>query len=314
MLANTIPRHLRGPSLRKILKKQDFCRLIEVHSPLSAIVAEHARDTETGEREFQGFWSSSLADSALRGLPDIELLPPQTRIEWIRHILNSTTKPLLMDGDTGGRPEIFANVVRAMENEGISGVVIEDKKGHKQNSLLSRQNIHTLEDTEAFCQKITEGKDAQFGDEFMIVARLEGLITGLSVNEVADRGLAYSNAGADALVVHSRSKDAQQVLTLAQQLREAGCEKPLVAIPTAYPHISEQTLRDSGFNVAIYANHMIRASLKSMSTAASVILTNQRAFGTEEICVETSTLLALSEGNLPLETQETIGMTYEPTA
>ncbi|MGB2719456.1 MAG: isocitrate lyase/phosphoenolpyruvate mutase family protein [Rhodococcus sp. (in: high G+C Gram-positive bacteria)] len=283
----------RSGLLRKALKDNGFCRILEVHSPAAAIIAERSRGSN---REFDGFWSSSLTDSALRGLPDTELLDPRSRIEWATATVALTKKPLIIDGDTGGRCEHFAFSVRHMEREGLSAVIIEDKAGEKRNSLLSGDDLHTMAGVDAFAEKIAVGKAAQASDGFMVIARLEGLITGLPREEILARAAAYVAAGADGLVVHSRSSDENLVIGLARELRVRHPDTPLVAIPTAYPGTGEDELIRAGINLVIYANQMFRASLLAMESVAQSILDNGRALEAEPHCLATHDLLHLTEG------------------
>lgn len=286
--------------MRHLLETEPICRIVEVHSPLAAVIAEHASGQGPEFRQFHGFWSSSLTDSALRGLPDTELLHTDPRLAWIDQIFAVTNSPLVMDGDTGGKADHFAHAVRVMERKGISAVVIEDKCGDKRNSLLPGDGLHTLAPVEDFCEKIACGKEAQSSEEFMIFARLEGLIAGLEVEEVLERSAAYVKAGADGLVVHSRSSDETVVTEVARELRSRHPGIPLVAIPSAYPTVPEERLREAGFNLIIYANHMLRASVKAMEEASHRILDNGRALEADQVCIETSKILSMTHDARPL--------------
>lgn len=300
MAISTVSNNVRSASLRELLATRDLCRIIEVHSPLSAIVAEHALGTMPESREFDGFWSSSLTDSALRGLPDIEVLDSHLRLSWINKMFDVTTKPLVMDGDTGGKTEIFAHAVRVMEREGVSAVVIEDKTGDKRNSLLPGDNIHTMAPIDQFCEKIARGKAAQVKPDFMIFARLEGLIVGLETEEIIERATAYRAAGADGLVIHSRSSDESLVIDLARRIKAIDPGVPLIAIPSAYPNVPEDTLQEAGFSLVIYANHMLRASVRAMEEVSHRILDSGRALEAEGVCIKTSKILSMNEDASPL--------------
>lgn len=300
MAISTIPNETRSATLRELLSSGRLIRVMEVHSPLAAVVAEHSRGRGPEGREFDGFWSSSLTDSALRGLPDTELLDVRLRLAWIDQIFAVTSRPLVMDGDTGGKTAHFENAVRLMERAGVSAVVIEDKCGDKRNSLLPGENLHTLAPVEEFAEKIARGKAAQGGDDFMVIARLEGLISGLPPEEVADRASAYVKAGADGLVVHSRDKDETVVLDMARELRSRHPEIPLVAIPTAYPNVPEERLHEAGFGLVIYANHMLRASVLAMEEVSHRILDQGRALEADEVCIAVSKLLTMPDDDLPI--------------
>ncbi|WP_164551731.1 phosphoenolpyruvate mutase [Streptomyces sp. WAC 01529] len=300
MSISSVGNEIRLAALREALSREKFVRILEVHSPLSAVIAEHAQGVGPTKRSFHGFWSSSLTDSALRGLPDIELLDSNLRLSWIDQIFSVSTLPLVMDGDTGGRVSHFEYLVRAMERRGVSAVVIEDKSGEKRNSLLPGKGLHTMAPVEEFCEKISRGKAAQAGTDFMIIARLEGLITGLPRQEVLDRAGAYVEAGADGLVIHSRSADESLVLDLARELRKRYPHIPLVSIPTAYPSVTEQELHEAGFRLIIYANHMLRAATRAMEEVSHRILDHGRALEAGEVCIETSKILSMPEDKRPI--------------
>ncbi len=174
MSISTIGNETRLAALRDYFAREKPVRIVEVHSPLAAVIAEHAQGKGPDKREFHGFWSSSLTDSALRGLPDIELLDMELRLSWIDQIFSVSTLPLVMDGDTGGQTLHFEHMVKAMERRGVSAVVIEDKAGEKRNSLLPGDGLHTMARVDEFCEKISRGKAAQSSTDFMIIARLEG--------------------------------------------------------------------------------------------------------------------------------------------
>lgn len=278
------------------MSNTDITRIIEVHSPLGAVIAEHAK---TEGREFHGFWSSSLTDSSLQGLPDNELLNLSTRIQGINSIFNVTTKPMIVDADTGGHAEHFGHIVKVLEREGVSGVVIEDKQGLKRNSLHSDSKIHLLADEAEFAEKIKKGKDAQKNADFMIFARLEGLILGFSVDEICARAVKFVEAGSDGLVIHSKDSNPQKLLEAGHRLRLKFPHIPLVAIPSAYPQVTEEELQSAGFNIVIYANHMLRASIVGMEEVTQRILQHRRALEADQICIPVSELLSMTEDDLP---------------
>ncbi|MEU6611594.1 phosphoenolpyruvate mutase [Streptomyces shenzhenensis] len=288
------------PALRQALARKKLLRILEVHSPLSAVIAEHAQGKGPSRRSFDGFWSSSLTDSALRGLPDTELLDTHLRLSWIDQIFSVSTMPLVMDGDTGGLTPHFEHLVKVMERHGVSAVVIEDKSGEKRNSLLPGDGLHTMAPVEEFCEKISRGKAVQSSADFMIIARLEGLITGLSQQEILSRADAYVEAGADGLVIHSRSAEESLVLGLAHELRTRHPHIPLVAIPTAYPSVTEDELHAAGFSLIIYANQMLRAATLAMEEVSHRILDHGRALEAGEVCIETSKILSMPDDKRPI--------------
>lgn len=296
MIVSSVPHEQRRASLRRQIEDEGFVRLMEAHDPLSAIVAEQASVIGPDGRrlEFDGFWSSSLTDSARRGLPDIELLTTRGRLAGIADMFAVTTKPLLMDGDTGGLVEHFEYAVRDLERAGVSGVVIEDKSGLKQNSLLGTSVPQLLATVEEFSEKIARGKAAQSGSDFMVVARIESLILGLGLDEARRRAEAYVAAGADAIMIHSRQASPSEVLTFAAEFRRRHPKVPLVSVPTTYNSVRAADLREVGFSVVVYANHMLRASLRAMDDVAHLILSHDRTLEVEPVCAEIAPLLTVT--------------------
>ena len=179
---NILPEDRRG-KLKTLLAEGKLVRVLEAHNGLSGIVADHARieGTSNGKmvtREFDAIWESSLTDSASKGHPDIEVISFDSRLHTINEILAVTSKPMIVDGDTGGDPRAFEYTVSKLERAGVSAVIIEDKVFPKRNSLESG-TTQTLEDPEIFGQKIKRGKEVQMTKDFMIIARLESLIAGV---------------------------------------------------------------------------------------------------------------------------------------
>lgn len=285
---------VRRARLSDLLSSKPVLRVLEVHNPISAIVAEEARvDCASGAEQFDAFWSSSLTDSTARGLPDIEVLDARSRMANIEDIFAVTTKPLIMDGDTGGRTEHFEYAVRDMERRGISAVVVEDKSGLKQNSLLAGNGHHQLADLAGFCAKIRRGKQAQTTQDFRIFARIEGLILGLGVRDALDRADAYLAAGADGVMIHSRRHSPDEVFEFAQGFRGRHPSVPLICVPTTYHGVYMRELAAAGFNIIIYANHMLRASLKAMRQVSHTIPENGRATEAEPLCLNLDEVLQM---------------------
>ncbi|MFX1363509.1 MAG: phosphoenolpyruvate mutase [Promethearchaeota archaeon] len=278
----------RRSILKNLLNKKGFARILETHNGLSAIIANNIKEINKGEiLEFNGFWVSSFTDSAAKGYPDIEIIGMESRYETIRQILNNTNKPIIIDGDTGGEAANFEYFVRSLEDMGVSMVIIEDKKFPKRNSLESG-TIQDQEDPEIFSIKIKRGKEVQISKDFMIVARIESLISGLGLKDALFRAKKYLLAGADGIMIHSKSIDPKEILEFAVEYnklsKELGFRKPLVCVPTTYNTVSEENLQDYGFNIVIYANHLLRAAHKAMKETASIILRNKRAFEAETMC------------------------------
>ena len=255
----------RLPLVKKLLSTLGRpLRILETHSGLTGMIAENARvQREDGEVVgFDGMWSSSLTASCLKGKPDIELVDTTARCQIVADTLAVTSIPMIYDADTGGQPEIFKFTVRTLEEMGVSACIIEDKTGLKQNSLFGTERAQVLEDIPSFCEKIKAGREARRSAHFMVIARIEALIAGMGMEEALKRAAAYSEAGADAIMIHSREKSPDEILMFCRLYRDAlGTNaKPIVVVPSSYNVIYESELAAAGVSIIIYANHMLRAS------------------------------------------------------
>ncbi len=296
LIIGTTP-DIRRKSLRRLLEAKPMVRLLEAHSPLSALIGESVNETIEGERrEFDGFWSSSLTDSTERGKPDIEALDISARLRNINDIFEVTTKPLVMDGDTGGKEEHFELNVRSMERLGISAVIIEDKTGLKKNSLLGNDTAQTQEDVDVFCAKIRAGRSALISEDFMIIARIESLILDKGIDDALMRARAYVAAGAHGIMIHSRQKRPDEVYKFANSFRQEFPTIPLVAVPTSYNSVTERDLQEHGFNMVIYANQMLRSAYPAMKKNARAILRHGRSLEIDEELISISEILDLIPG------------------
>jgi len=293
-LTNRILPDDRRKILKRLIHEKNLIRIIETHNGLSAIIANNIQEIKKDEiREFDGFWVSSFTDSAAKGYPDIEIIGAESKYETLRQILNGSNKPIIIDGDTGGEAANFEYFIRSLEDMGISMVIIEDKKFPKRNSLEGG-TIQDQEDPDVFAIKIKRGKSVQISDDFMIVARIESLISGTGLKDAIHRARKYLVAGADGIMIHSKEKDPKEVLEFAKEYQilteELGFRKPLICVPTTYNTITEDELKNHGFNVVIYANHLLRSAHKAMKETASIILRNKRAFEAESMCSPVKTI------------------------
>lgn len=292
----------RRALLRKMLKLKPYIRVMEASNGLSGLIVENARieDEENScIREFDAIWLSSLCDSTLKGKPDNELVDLTSRVQTLNEIMEVTTKPILFDGDTGGKAEHFAYNVKTLERLGVSAVVIEDKKGLKQNSLFGTQVTQELEDIDVFCEKIRIGKQAQNTEDFMIIARIESLIAGFPPEEALKRAYAYVQAGADGIMIHSKEADGREVFAFLEQFLKQYHKVPVVLVPTAYHHYTERQLHEKGAKVIIYANHLLRSAYPAMVKTARMILEDecsQRA--SETYCISINEVLHLINGGV----------------
>jgi phosphoenolpyruvate phosphomutase len=269
---------IRRNKLRRLLSAKPLVRLMEAHNGLTGLIVENAGvDAEGGRREFDGMWGSSLTESTAKGKPDIEAVDVTARTNTLNDIMEVTTKPLVYDADTGGKPEHFQFTVRTLERLGVSAAVIEDKVGLKKNSLFGTDVPQIQDSIENFCAKIKAGKAAQVTDDFMIIARIESLILDQGVDDAVERAAAYINAGADGILIHSRSKTPDEIFEFCDRYAQFDQRPPLVVVPSSYNQVTEQELIDRGVNVVIYANQLLRAAYPAMMEAAKSILEHERS-------------------------------------
>ncbi len=289
---------VRLSSLRRNLENKKILRFVEAHSPLSAIITENLILESDGEKNFfNGFWSSSLTDSTLLGKPDIEAINIAQRLSNINNIFEVTTKPMILDGDTGGLPEHFAINIKAMERQGVSAVIIEDKKGLKKNSLLGNEVKQEQEDVDIFCEKIKIGVKNKLSNDFMIIARIESLILENGMDDALKRAEKYVEAGADGIMIHSRKKAPDEIFEFAEKFKN-NSDKTLVCVPTSYNETFLKEFEEKNFNIVIYANHMLRASYESMERVATEILKNNRTAEIEKDIISIKKILKLIPGTV----------------
>lgn len=287
----------RLKSFRRLLEAKPIVRLLEVHNGLTGSIVEHTRvQTDSGMREFDGLWGSSLTDSTARGKPDIEAVDISSRVRMLNEVLEVTTKPIVFDGDTGGIPEHFVFTVRTLERLGISAVIIEDKTGLKKNSLFGNDVAQTQDSIEDFCLKIHAGKAAQATDDFMIIARIESLILDKGVDDAIARARAYLAAGADGIMIHSRQKDPAEIFAFCERYNAFENRRPLVAVPSSYRQVTEAELIEHGINVVIYANHLLRSAYPAMKATAESILCHGRSLEAEQGMMSIAEILDLIPG------------------
>lgn len=288
---------IRLKSLRRLIEAKAIIRILETHSGLSGLIVENiSAQNNDSIREYDGMWSSSLTDSTCKGKPDIEAVDLTTRLQDLTNILECTTKPIIFDGDTGGKQEHFVYTVRTLERNGISAVIIEDKVGLKKNSLFGTDVIQTQDSIENFCDKIRAGKQAQITDDFMIIARIESLIAGKPVDDAIERAFAYVEAGADGIMIHSKHNSGDDIKQFCLKFREQNTTTPIVAVPTTFNQFTEEELNSWGINIIIYANHMLRASYPAMFKVAKIILENSRSLEADEYCMPIKQILELIPG------------------
>jgi len=290
--------NVRLGKLRRLINAKSIVRILESHSGLTGLIIEKTSYlNEKGiNEEFDGMWSSSLTDSTSKGKPDIEQVDLTTRLQGINDMLESTTKPMIYDGDTGGKPEHFQFTVRTLERLGISAIIIEDKTGLKKNSLFGTAVPQTRDTIEDFSHKIRMGKSAQITDDFMIISRIESFILGDTLEDALERADAYVEAGADGVMIHSKDKSGEDIKSFCLNFRDKNTTTPIVVVPSSYNHIKEEELIEWGANIVIYANHLLRASFPSMQNVAKTILKNKRTSELDNTCMSIKEILELIPG------------------
>lgn len=284
----------RRARLRKLISMKGTINALEAHSGLTGLIVENTVvEEDGGARQFDAMWISSLCDSTAKGKPDIELVDMTSRFRTIDDICEVTTKPIIFDGDTGGLIEHFIYTVRTLERIGVSMVIIEDKKGLKKNSLFGNEVPQTQAPIEEFSAKIAAGKQAQRTNDFMICARIESLILEKGMDDAIARAKAFTNAGADAIMIHSRKKDPKEIFDFVDLYRAWNDTIPLVVVPTSFHTVTEETFKSHGVNVIIYANQLTRSGFPAMQNAAKTILKNHRAKECDEICMPFNEIIRL---------------------
>ncbi|MBO4636647.1 MAG: phosphoenolpyruvate mutase [Clostridiales bacterium] len=273
----------RRARLRKVLAMRDVVKIMQVHSGLTGLIVEKTVIAdEDNIDQFDGMWLSSLCDSTDRGKPDIELVDMTSRLRTVGEVLDVTTKPIIIDGDTGGLIEHFVYNVRTLERLGVSAVIIEDKTGLKKNSLFGTEVEQTQDTVENFCRKISAGKAVQRSDDFMIIARCESLILEKGIEDALARCRAYVEAGADGIMIHSRKKDPKEIFDFCDEFRKTDKTTPIVVVPTAFNEVTTEELASHGINIIIYANQLLRAAYPAMTRVAESILRNHRSAEIED--------------------------------
>ncbi len=288
---------VRRGLLRRLIESKNIVRILESHSGLTGLIIEKIRiEKNNNLKEFDGMWSSSLTDSTSKGKPDIEAVDLTTRLQGINDMLETTTKPLIYDGDTGGKIEHFSFSVRTLERLGVSAIIIEDKTGLKKNSLFGTDIKQTQDSIENFSNKIKAGKDSQVTNEFMIIARIESFILGKTKEDAIKRAKAYIESGADGIMIHSKEKSGDDIKSFCESFRKFDTNTPLIVVPSTYNHVKESDFISWGVNIVIYANHMLRSSYPAMKEVALSILQNERSLECDELCMPIKDILTLIPG------------------
>ncbi len=298
-----------GLTLPRLLSQTRPLRFLEAHNGISALIVENAAIQQKEKRiQFDGIWISSFTDSASRGLPDAELTGPESRCLLLDQIVNVTTKPIIVDVDTGGSLAQFQYYIKSLERIGASAAIVEDKIYPKRNSL-DPEAVQKLEEPRIFAEKLKLGTAARSSDDFMIIARIESLTIGVGHEDALKRAKYYVDAGADGIMIHSRSQTPDEILRFASAyngLCEGLRKRPtLVCVPTTYNLITDEELGKAGFGIVIHANQMLRSGYNAMKQTAELILLNDRGFEAETMCSPVSEIFR-TVGFYKLTEQDTI--------
>ena len=268
LLSTCLPENRRN-KIKQLLKEKKHLTVMEAGNALSGLIVEN---TVIDGKEFDAMWLGSLSDSCWKGKPDNEIVDFSSKRKTIEEIFEVTTKPMIVDGDTGGQIEHFVEHIKVLEQIGVSAVIIEDKAGLKKNSLLGNSVKQTLEDENVFAEKIKAGKRALLSDDFLLIARIESLIAGNSVDDAIERAVCYVKAGADGIMIHSFKKDGKEILQFISRFKEIYSDIPIVVVPTTYNKVKNNELFEAGANIVIHANQLLRSAYSAMSNAAKQIL------------------------------------------
>ncbi len=296
MQAKLMMPEFRRKRLRQLLSIRPIVKALEVHNGITGLIVEKTV-VESGGRldQFDAMWISSLCDSTAKGKPDIELVDMSSRYRTIDDVMEVTTKPIIFDGDTGGQIEHFVYAVRTLERMGVSAVIIEDKTGLKKNSLFGTEVVQTQDTIEHFSEKIRAGKNAQLTDDFMIIARIESLILEKGMEDALKRANAFVEAGADAIMIHSRKKEPDEILEFCDIFRQTNNNTPIVVVPTSYNSVTEEELAVHGVNLVIYANQLTRSAFPAMQRTAEDILRYHRAKEVDDRLMPIKDIITLIE-------------------
>ena len=285
---------IRRGRLKKAMDMKGLVTAMEAHDGLTGLIVENTVvHQDGGAHQFDAMWVSSLCDSTAKGKPDIELVDMTSRFRTIEDITEVTTKPIIFDGDTGGKTEHFVYTIRSLERLGVSMVIIEDKTGLKKNSLFGTEVVQTQDSIENFSAKIRAGKKAQRTREFMICARIESLILERGMEDALTRAFSFVDAGADAIMIHSRKKDPSEIQEFIEKFREKDKTTPIVLVPTSFNSVTEEEWKQRGANIIIYANQLMRAEVPAMQKAAEMILKNHRAEECDEMLMPFKDIIRL---------------------
>ncbi len=284
----------RVSRLKRLIKSKDIVRILESHNSLTGLIIEKINIIKNKKiSEFDGMWSSSLTDSATKGLPDNSSLSFSARISSLNDMMDATTKPLVFDADNGGQIEHLSFLVRSLERSGVSAIIMEDKVGLKKNSLFKNQSDAKQDKPKLFAKKIKKICSSRKSQDFMVIARIESFILGKGLKDALNRAEIYSKAGADAILIHSKEKTPSQIFSFAKEFKKSKNFIPLVSVPSTYSKVYEKDLIKNGFKLVIYANQLLRSAYPAMQNTAKTILKNARAFEADKKIISIKEIINL---------------------
>jgi phosphoenolpyruvate mutase len=284
----------RVSRLKRLITNRDMTRILESHNSLTGLIIENVKLEKRNKIiEFDGMWSSSLTDSATKGLPDNSSLSFSSRISTLQDILDVTTKPVVFDADNGGLIEHLPFLIRSLERSGISAIIMEDKVGLKKNSLFNNQAGAKQDNINSFAKKIKKICNIRKSQDFMVIARIESFILGKGLNDALKRAEMYSKSGADAILIHSKEKTPKEIFSFAKAFKKSKYFIPLVSVPSTYSTVYEKELIKNGFKLVIYANQLLRAAYPAMVDTAKTILKNSRAFEADKKIIPIKEIIGL---------------------
>ena len=281
--------------LKRLISSKDIVKILESHNALTGLIIENLfiKNSKGINIEFDGMWSSSLTDSATKGKPDNSSVDFSSRILSLNEMMEVTTKPLVFDADNGGQLEHLPFLIRSLERSGVSAIIIEDKIGLKKNSLFKNQDKVKQDNPKNFANKIKKICNSRQYNDFMVIARIESLILKKGLKDSLNRAEIYSKAGADAILIHSKHKNPNEIFSFAKKFRKSKNYIPLVAVPSTYSKVYEKDLIKNGFKLVIYANQLLRSAYPAMLNTAKIILKNKRAFEADKKIISINEIINL---------------------
>ena len=284
----------RVSRLKRLISSKNIVRILESHNSLTGLIIENLKiEKKNKNLEFDGMWSSSLTDSATKGLPDNSSLSFSARISSLNDMMDVTTKPVVFDADNGGQIEHLPYLIRSLERSGVSSIIMEDKIGLKKNSLFKNQTGAKQDKPNLFANKIKRICKTRQSNDFMVIARIESFILGKGLQDALKRAEIYSKAGADAILIHSKEKTPSQIFSFAKKFTKSKYYKPLVSVPSTYSKVYEKDLIKHGFKLVIYANQLLRAAYPAMQDTARTILKNSRALEADKKIIPIKEIISL---------------------